>query len=125
MKATNQKQAKRARGCRITSRGVPDPLARNIFAGDWQSVELGPLNPGVKWGYMGYMGFNGFNGSRMLSNPAFKKGTLFCLKGFLREPQPPQKGIRVLLGILGVQWVPLAPQSSTLDWMSESVRRLM
>ena len=30
-----------------------------------------------------------------------KKGTLFCLKGFIREPKAPKKGIRVLLGILG------------------------
>ena len=29
-----------------------------------------------------------------------KKGALFCLKGFIREPKPTKKGIRVLLGIL-------------------------
>ena len=25
---------------------------------------------------------------------------LLCLKGFIREPKPPKKGIRVLMGIL-------------------------
>ena len=29
-----------------------------------------------------------------------KKGALFCLKGFIREPKPTKKGRRVLLGIL-------------------------
>ena len=29
-----------------------------------------------------------------------KKGALLCLKGFIREPKPTKKGIRVLLGIL-------------------------
>ena len=29
-----------------------------------------------------------------------KKGALFCLKGFIREPKPTKKGIRALLGIL-------------------------
>ena len=29
-----------------------------------------------------------------------KKGALFCLKGFTREPQPTTKGTGVLLGIL-------------------------
>ena len=31
-----------------------------------------------------------------------KKGALFCLKGFIREPKPTKKGIRVLLGILDI-----------------------
>ena len=26
----------------------------------------------------------------------------FCIKGFIREPKPPKKGIRVLLGIPGL-----------------------
>ena len=29
-----------------------------------------------------------------------KKGALLCLQGFIREPKPTKKGIRVLLGIL-------------------------
>ena len=29
-----------------------------------------------------------------------EKGCSFLLKGFIREPKPPKKGIRVLLGIL-------------------------
>ena len=35
-----------------------------------------------------------------------KKGALFCLKGFIREPKPTKKGIRVLLGILGKDLLP-------------------
>ena len=40
--------------------------------------------------------------SRLPSNLGLKKGALFCLKGLIREPAPPKKGIRVLLGILVV-----------------------
>ena len=39
--------------------------------------------------------------TRLPRNLGLKKGALFCLKGFIREPKPPKKGIRVLLGILG------------------------
>ena len=38
--------------------------------------------------------------TRLPSNLGLKRVTFFCLKGFIREPKPPKKGIRELLGIL-------------------------
>ena len=35
---------------------------------------------------------------RLSSNPGLKRAPFFCLKGFIREPKPSKKGIRVVLG---------------------------
>ena len=40
------------------------------------------------------------NLTRLPSNQGLKRVPFFCLKGFTREPKPPKKGIRALLGIL-------------------------
>ena len=40
--------------------------------------------------------------SRLPSKLGFEKVPLFASRGFMREPNPPRKGIRVLLGILDI-----------------------
>ena len=42
----------------------------------------------------------GFLEPRFFDFLRLKKGALSCLKGFIREPKPPKRGTRVLLGIL-------------------------
>ena len=64
--------------------------------------------------------------TKLKQPPGIKRVPFFCLKGFIREPKPPKKGIRALLGILEKREdLIFLPRQATLKQLFQTLHKLV